>query len=95
LPLDIYVLVIGGDKMDHCNVETFVRGTYVNNAKLKLMVGEYFGYRGGWEASFDFQGETYSVKTEYGVRGFNIPCIIIVTGTEILVKEYNEKGESR
>lgn len=40
--------------------------------------GEYDGIWGGYEVEFTVDGKKYKARTENGVRGMNIPCVVSV-----------------
>ncbi len=40
--------------------------------------GVYKGMWNGYYISFDIHGETWTAKTEDGLRGINVPCTVIV-----------------
>ncbi len=48
--------------------------------------GIYNGIWGGWEVSFDYNGEKRKIETSIGVRGFNIPVKVKVNNEKIIVE---------
>lgn len=48
--------------------------------------GVYAGKWGGYSVEVNHNGQSHKLKTETGVRGINIPCLVTVSGSSAHVE---------
>lgn len=53
----------------------------------ELPDGEYEGTWGGYVINATVNGMSVRFKTKWGIRGVNIPCVVIVNNGSVIVEE--------
>jgi hypothetical protein len=48
--------------------------------------GAYAGRWSAYEAITEINGKTYRMRTEDGVRGMNVQCLVVVTDAGVMVE---------
>jgi len=51
--------------------------------RVTLPNGTYKGVQGGYVIEIVYNKETYCIKTDDGVRGFNIPVVVTISNEQI------------